>query len=58
MLLRTIAGGILCGLGFGLVMSIVSNGFVIGVKSLTEWREAFTFGRLSLGGVEIWQRRF
>ena len=52
-LLRTIAGGILCGLGFGLVMSIVSNGFVIGVKSLTEWREAFSFGRLSLGGLDI-----
>ena len=52
-LLRTIAGGILCGLGFGLVMSIVSNGFVIGVKSLTAWREAFSFGRMSLAGIDI-----
>ena len=52
-LLRTIAGGILCGLAFGLVMSIVSNGFVIGVKSLTDWREALSFGRLSLGGLDI-----
>lgn len=53
MLLRTIAGGVLCGLGFGLVMSIVSNGFVIGVKSLTEWREAISFGRTTIAGVEI-----
>ena len=37
---RAIIVGILCGLGFGLVMAIVSNGFVIGVEWLTSLRES------------------
>ena len=49
-LLRIIAAGVLCGVGFGLVMSIVSNGFVIGVKWLTEQREGMSFGMMSVGG--------
>ena len=42
-LLRFIAIGTIAGLGFGLVMAIVSNGFVLGVKALSSLRE----GRLS-----------
>ena len=52
-LLRIIAAGVLCGVGFGLVMSIVSNGFVIGVKWLTEQREGMSFGMMSVGGLEL-----
>ena len=52
-LLRIIAAGVLCGVGFGLVMSIVSNGFVIGVKWLTEQREGMSFGMMSVGGFEL-----
>ena len=52
-LLRIIAVGVLCGVGFGLVMSIVSNGFVIGVKWLTEQREGLTLGMISVGGLEL-----
>ena len=38
-LLRYIAVGTITGLGFGLVMAIVSNGFVLGVKALSSLRE-------------------
>ena len=38
-LLRFIAIGTITGLGFGLVMAIVSNGFVLGVKALSSLRE-------------------
>ena len=55
-LLKVMGGGILCGISFGFVMSIVSNGFVIGVQWLTTFRESsllqtFTIGDLpfSLG---------
>lgn len=50
---RLIGGGILCGLSFGLVMSIVSNGFVLGVKWLTTLRESNPFGTLKVGDVDL-----
>ena len=37
--ISTIIGGILIGSAFGLVVSLVSNCFVIGVKTLTDFRE-------------------
>jgi CIC family chloride channel protein len=37
---RAFLVGILCGLGFGFVMAIVSNGFVMGVEWLTSLRES------------------
>ena len=38
-LLKFIAIGTITGLGFGLVMALVSNGFVIGVRLLSSYRE-------------------
>ena len=52
-LLKVAGSGVLCGVGFGFVMSIVSNGFVIGVKWLTLLREANPLGIFSIGGAEF-----
>ena len=52
-LLKVTGSGVLCGVGFGFVMSIVSNGFVIGVKWLTELRETNPFGLVSAAGKEL-----
>ena len=52
-LLKVTGSGVLCGVCFGFVMSIVSNGFVIGVKWLTALREANPFGIFSLAGKEL-----
>ena len=52
-LLKVTGSGVLCGVCFGFVMSIVSNGFVIGVKWLTELREANPFGLVSFAGKEL-----
>ena len=42
-LLKFIAIGTITGLGFGLVMALVSNGFVIGVRLLSSYRESRLF---------------
>ena len=52
-LLKVTGSGVLCGVCFGFVMSIVSNGFVIGVKWLTALREANPFGIFSFAGKEL-----
>ena len=52
-LLKVTGVGVVCGVGFGFVMSIVSNLFVIGVKWLTGLREANPFGTISFGGTEL-----
>jgi len=52
-LLRLIGGGLVCGLGFGLVMSIVSNMFVLGVQWLSRLRESSTFGVVTFGDLEV-----
>ncbi len=52
-LLKVTGSGVLCGVGFGLVMSIVSNGFVIGVKWLTGLREGNPFGIVQVAGKEL-----
>lgn len=45
--------GVLCGVGFGFVMSIVSHGFVLGVSWLTSFREGMSLGTLTLFGMEL-----
>ena len=52
-LLRFIAIGTITGLGFGLVMAIVSNGFVLGVKALSSLREGQLFDLLRVGDLPI-----
>ena len=44
-------GGILCGISFGFVMSLVSNGFVIGVRWLTTFRESNLLQTFTIGGL-------
>ena len=50
---RFIAIGTITGLGFGLVMAIVSNGFVLGVKALSSLREGQLFDVLRFGDLPI-----
>ena len=52
-LLRFIAIGTITGLGFGLVMAIVSNGFVLGVKALSSLREGQLFDLLQFGDLPV-----
>ena len=52
-LLRFVAIGTITGLGFGLVMAIVSNGFVLGVKGLSSLREGQLFDLLRVGDLPI-----
>ncbi len=52
-LLRFIAIGTITGLGFGLVMAIVSNGFVLGVKALSSLRDRQLFDLLRVGDLPI-----
>ena len=52
-LLRFIAIGTITGLGFGLVMAIVSNGFVLGVKALSSLREGYLSELLRFGDVSF-----
>ena len=52
-LLRFIAVGTITGLGFGLVMAIVSNGFVLGVKALSSLREGQMSQLLRIGEVSF-----
>ena len=52
-LLRYIAVGTITGLGFGLVMAIVSNGFVLGVKALSSLREGNLSELLRFGDVSF-----
>ena len=52
-LLRFIAVGTITGLGFGLVMAIVSNGFVLGVKALSSLREGQLSQLLRIGDVSF-----
>ena len=42
-LLKFIAIGTITGLGFGLIMALVSNGFVMGVRLLSSYRESRLF---------------
>ena len=53
MLPRAILVGILCGLGFGLVMAIVSNGFVMGVEWLTSLRESRLAVPVQIGSLSM-----
>ena len=50
-LLKVMSGGILCGISFGFVMSLVSNGFVIGVQWLTSFRESSLLQAFTIGGL-------
>ena len=50
-LLKVMGGGILCGISFGFVMSLVSNGFVIGVQWLTAFRESSMLQTFTIGGL-------
>ena len=50
---RAILVGILCGLGFGLVMAIVSNGFVMGVEWLTSLRESRLAVPVQIGSLSM-----
>ena len=52
-LLRFIAVGTVTGLGFGLVMAIVSNGFVLGVKALSSLREGQLSELLRFGDLPV-----
>ena len=52
-LLRFIAVGTVTGLGFGLVMAIVSNGFVLGVRALSSLREGRLFDLLRFGDLPV-----
>ncbi len=52
-LLRFIAIGTITGLGFGLVMAIVSNGFVLGVKALSSLREGQLSELLRFGDLPV-----
>jgi len=52
-IMRTLLVGIATGLGFGLVMALVSNGFVIGVRWLSRLRADFDFPAIELGGMDI-----
>ena len=42
-LIKNISTWVLCGLGFGLVMAVVSNAFVNGVQWLTSLRNSGVF---------------
>jgi len=53
LLLRTLFGVIITGLGFGFVMAFVSNGFVLGVRWLTELRSATSFLIIDIAGVQL-----
>ena len=44
-------GGIVCGISFGFVMSLVSNGFVIGVQWLTTFRESNLLQTFTIAGL-------
>ncbi|MEX0503726.1 chloride channel protein [Alphaproteobacteria bacterium LSUCC0719] len=48
-LLKSIVVGIITGLGFGLVMAVVSNGFVLGVRTLSSLRDGKFFDALKFG---------
>ena len=50
-LLYVISVSTLCGISFGLVMSLVSNGFVIGVSWLTQFRESSLLQAFAIGGL-------
>ena len=57
-LLKFVVVGTITGLGFGLVMAVVSNGFVLGVKTLSSLREEqlselFRFGNLPVSFAPI-----
>lgn len=53
LLLRTLFGVIITGLGFGFVMAFVSNGFVLGVRWLTELRGATSFLVIDIAGMPL-----
>jgi len=50
-LAQTVGGGLLCGLGFGFVMSLASNGFVFGVQWLSTLRTSEIFDIFRLAGM-------
>ena len=52
-LIKNISTWVLCGLGFGLVMAVVSNAFVNGVQWLTSLRETQVFLPIEIGSFEI-----
>ena len=52
-LLKFIVVGTITGLGFGLIMAVVSNGFVLGVKTLSSLREGQLSELLRFGDLPI-----
>ena len=52
-LIHTMLVGIVCGLCFGLVMALVSNGFVMGVQWLTTLRASNLANMFQIGGVSL-----
>ena len=50
-LAQTVGGGLLCGLGFGFVMSLASNGFVFGVQWVSALRTSEIFDIFFLAGM-------
>lgn len=52
-LVKNIVTWVLCGLGFGLVMAVVSNAFVSGVQWLTSFRETQVFLPIEIRSFEI-----
>ena len=52
-LLKTLGIGVLCGLSFGLVMAVVSNGFVLGVQWLTFLRENSLNTSIKIGSLSL-----
>ena len=52
-LLKTLGIGVLCGLSFGLVMAVVSNGFVLGVQWLTFLRENSLSTSIKIGSLSL-----
>jgi len=52
-LARTLIVGILTGVGFGLVMAVVSNGFVIGVRWVSTARHAADFLHIDVAGLSL-----
>ena len=52
-LLKFIVVGTITGLGFGLIMAVVSNGFVLGVKTLSSLREGQLSELLRFGDLPV-----
>ena len=52
-ILNSVIAVLLTGICFGIVMALVSNGFIYGVKSLSALTSSFHFFTLSIGDIEL-----